>query len=209
MCNGARCYTTSVFVCTSLDVWLWNSFYEGIIKCTLGLHWCFTTSGPQTACPSQYIYIYIYIYIHTHTHTHTHTQVHKLLYYIMYFYDKWKSTVVIKLEDVLFSVVTRSGIGCWYLFRSEVFSFLSPPSPCCIPVLLYCRCQTNWFISHCAVLLNYGHCIWMIISLILIPHKSIFVLQICFDVQIILWIVGRYLFYLFEIARVSCVIPLV
>jgi len=68
-------------------------------------------------------------------------KVHKLLYYIVYFYDKWKSTVVIKLEDVLFPVVTRSGNGCWYLFGSEVF-FSSPP-PCCIPVLLYCRCQTS------------------------------------------------------------------
>jgi len=41
---------------------------------------------------------------------------------------------------------------------------------------------------------------WVIISFILIPHESIFVLQICVDVQIILWIVGP---YLFEIARVS------
>ena len=45
-------------------------------------------------------------------HNAVYVQVHKLLYYIMYFYNKWKITVVIRLEDVLFPVVTRSGIGC-------------------------------------------------------------------------------------------------
>jgi len=114
MCNGAKCYITSVFPYTSLDVWLhftcsvpyWNSCDESFIKHTLGLHWCFTTSGPHTTCPSQYICKFTNCYT-----------------ILCIFKTNGKSAVLIKLEDVLFPVVTSSGIGRWYLFGSEVLFF--------------------------------------------------------------------------------------
>jgi hypothetical protein len=88
--NGAVCYIRSVLVCTSFNVWLhltssvpyWNSFDESIIKCIFGLHWC--------SKPVDHIQL-------AHGVMYASPQV-VIQYYILL---RQKSTVVIKLEDVL------------------------------------------------------------------------------------------------------------